>query len=304
MTPSPEASHRHQILTSIIMVVVGYFCFSCADVIAKVLRADFNTFQLLSVGGAFGTMIAAAWIFWQRGIRGFIPMKWTWHILRGAGIAATSYFAVTALKLLPLTDFYTIIFTSPFLVMILAVLWLGEHVGWRRWVATGVAFSGVLAMAGTQYGEFGAGYVYAFLGALSASINIIIARKIGPVDFAPIYAFYPMLFIFALNITCLVVTGADNPLPHMTAQQIPLFLMHAPFIVLGIIICSRGFALAPVVAMVTPFHYTQIIWGTAFGYFIFGQWPSHETFSGLSLIIAAGLYSLHREYLHKRPGSA
>jgi len=64
-----ETFPRHQILTSIIMVVVGYFCFSCADVIAKVLRADFNTFQLLSVGGAFGTVIAAVWILWQRGLR-------------------------------------------------------------------------------------------------------------------------------------------------------------------------------------------------------------------------------------------
>lgn len=294
-----DSSHRHQALIAIAMVVSGYFFFSCADTIAKLLRADFNTFQLLTVGGALGTILTGGWILIWRGVNGFKPAKWTWHIARGIGITATSYFAVTAFKLLPLTDFYAIAFTSPFLVKILAVLLLGEHVGWRRWVATMVAFSGILIAAGPQFDEFGAGYFYAFGAALSASINIIIARKIGRVEFMPVYAFYPMLSIFLFNLFCLIVTGTDNPLPHITGLQVPLFFLHAPCVVLGIMICSQGFARAPVVAMVTPFHYTQIIWGTLFGYFVFGQWPSHETFAGLTLIVGAGLYSLYREYRHK-----
>ncbi len=295
MSPtSPE--YRALIFRSIFYVVLGYFFFSCADVVAKILRDTFSTFQLLTISGLFGMVISGGIIWFKKGKAGFKSAKWKAHIFRGLVIACSSYFAVTAFKLLPLTDFYAIVFISPFLSKIFAVFFLKEHVGWRRWMATGVAFSGVLVVAGPQFNDMGVGYLYAFMGAFWSSLSVIQARRIGTDDYTPLYAFYPTLFVFLINGLCLWVFGEVNPLSLVAREHIPFLLIHAPFVVCGIMACSKGFAMAPLTAMVTPFHYTQIIWGTIFGFWVFHQLPSTTTMIGLSLIISAGLYSIYREY--------
>ena len=56
-------------------------------------------------------------------------------------------------------------------------------------------------------------------------------------------------------------------------------------------------ALAVVVA---PVQYSLMIWGTFYGWLVFGQLPDGWTWLGASIIIATGLYTLHRENLAAR----
>ena len=39
-----------------------------------------------------------------------------------------------------------------------------------------------------------------------------------------------------------------------------------------------------------------MIWMIGFGYFIFGQFPDGWTLGGAAIIVASGLYILHREH--------
>jgi S-adenosylmethionine uptake transporter len=48
-------------------------------------------------------------------------------------------------------------------------------------------------------------------------------------------------------------------------------------------------------SVVAPFHYTQIIWGTALGYLIFGDVPTKEVMTGAVLLIVSGLYIIWGE---------
>ena len=50
--------------------------------------------------------------------------------------------------------------------------------------------------------------------------------------------------------------------------------------------------------------YTQIIWTTALGYLVFGDVPLFWTIVGGSIVIASGLYLLHRETVRRAPPSA
>lgn len=295
--PTPE--HKARVLNAIILVTGGYFAFSGADIVAKFLRGSFTAHDILAVGGFIGLVISFTLVMIKKGWRGFCPPKLAWVILRGLLTCGTSYLAVTAFKLIPLTDFYGVVFLSPFFVLILAHFLLKEQVGWRRWAATAVAFTGVMIMAAPQFDKFGLGYIFAFLCAVTAAGNIIIIRKIGPVDFPPVYAFYPMLFIFLFNAGYLAWTGGDGMISRITPDNIWLFALHAPLVVAGILMTSHGFATSPETSIVAPFHYTQIIWGTAFGYFLFAEIPTPATVAGLTLIVGAGLYSIYRDYWRK-----
>ena len=60
---------------------------------------------------------------------------------------------------------------------------------------------------------------------------------------------------------------------------------------------AQRFTDAPVLA---PFLYTQIVWMTLSDYVFFGEVPDRWTFAGSSIVIASGLYVLHRERIRAR----
>ncbi|MEM7445661.1 MAG: DMT family transporter [Pseudomonadota bacterium] len=56
-------------------------------------------------------------------------------------------------------------------------------------------------------------------------------------------------------------------------------------------------------AILAPFQYSQMIWGTLFGWFLWQDLPDMWILVGGGLVIASGLYILHRETvrgLHRR----
>jgi drug/metabolite transporter (DMT)-like permease len=58
--------------------------------------------------------------------------------------------------------------------------------------------------------------------------------------------------------------------------------------------------LAPA-AVLSPFIYTQIVHVIALGYLVFGDLPNRWTLVGCAIVVASGLYLLHRERKTKRP---
>jgi S-adenosylmethionine uptake transporter len=290
--PAP-ISYKIRTFRAIFLVVAGYFCYNIADLCSKLLQNHYTLYQVLGTSSLLGLIITATWLFVAHGRSAFIPPNFKLHLLRSLTVMLTGYFMVSSLKTLPLADFYGIIFIMPFIVMVMAVLFLKEHVGWRRWSAAAVAFVGILIIAGPQFNNMGVGIVQAFLGAVCASVNIILLRRIkhgGPIA---IYAFYPFIFIFAMSMTGLFLEGGPRP---VQTSDIPLFLLHGPVVVVAITCVSIGFSKAPEAGVVAPFLYTQILWGVLFGWIFFEALPTATTWMGLTLVAAAGLYSLWREY--------
>ena len=63
----------------------------------------------------------------------------------------------------------------------------------------------------------------------------------------------------------------------------------------GHVFLIRSLALAPA-ALVAPFRYTRLIRVTALGFAVFGDFPGVDTLAGSALIVASGLYVVHREH--------
>jgi len=295
---APAISLRTRTFNAIALIIVGYLAYSIADLCSKILQETYSVYQVLSVSGTVGFFITGIWLYVRHGAASFLPPNLKLHLVRAAFVLGTAYFMVRSLHTLPMADFYGIVFIMPFLVMILAIVLLGEKVGWRRWTAAMVGFSGVLIIAGPQFEHIGEGVICALLGALCAALNIIWLRKIGSSAPRPLYGFYPFVFIMIFSILGLALSGTYVP---FQADDLFYFAFHGPVIVLGIVFVSIGFATAPETAVVAPFHYTQILWGVMFGWMFFNVLPTANTWIGLLLITAAGLYSLWQEYKVHHP---
>jgi drug/metabolite transporter (DMT)-like permease len=61
---------------------------------------------------------------------------------------------------------------------------------------------------------------------------------------------------------------------------------------------ARAFALAPVSAL-APYEYSPLLLGGILGFLIWAEVPAWTTITGAVIVIAAGLYNLHRERVRR-----
>jgi drug/metabolite transporter (DMT)-like permease len=54
------------------------------------------------------------------------------------------------------------------------------------------------------------------------------------------------------------------------------------------------------VSVVSPFRYSVILWALLSGFVIFGELPDPTAVIGIALIIASGVYTIHRENVRQR----
>ena len=289
MTDSAHEQHRQR-LAGIGLMCLTVVVFACLDATAKYLGTQMPVLQVVGVrcATAFGIGFLFSNPFNRPGLlRSGRPMVQFWRSLMLLG---STLFNFMAFRFLQLDEAMAILFSTPFLIAIFVGPMLGERVGWRRWCAILVGFSGVLlvvrpGMGGIQWAallSFGSAICYAFYN--------ILTRMLSTVDSSETTLFYANLF------GCLVMAPV---LPFVWTTP-PSWLDVVLMFAMGLFGAGGHFLLilahrrAPA-SVLSPFIYTQIVWATAFGYLVFGNVPSHWTVAGASIVIASGLYLLYRE---------
>jgi drug/metabolite transporter (DMT)-like permease len=285
-------------LKIIMIILMGWSCFSFADVVLKYIAQSYNPSLIAVVGCSVSVIILSALIFFKHGWAGF-----KWHnpllcFMRMTVSGFISFSIVTALSKIPLTDMYSITFSSPFIGVIMAYLILKEHVGWHRWLCVVIGFLGVLIVVGPQFENLNNGLLFALCAAFLMGVNNTIIRKIGRQE-------------NTLNLSLLAFVGmvlvngffAWDDLHLVTPQNTILFSINGLLVLTAILLTTYGISHAKSVASIAPFLYVQAIWGVIFGYFLFDDTPTITTILGLMIVVAAGLYMIYRENQLKRMNS-
>lgn len=280
-------------LKIILIILLGWSCFSFADTTTKYLSENvegFHPASLLTFGGLVSSTLIIIWILWDRGWKGFLSPNWKWLIVRGVCIGATATGVVNAVALIPLADLYGITFSAPFLSVLLAYTFLKEHVGWHRWLAVIIGFVGVFILAGPQFNTLNIGLIYAAIAALSIAFGTIAIRKVGKNEYLPLFILYPYIGVLAANAPLTVGNFYLPPFPDLWG-----YILNTLFVLGAQLLVTHAISHAKATASVAPFVYVQVIWGVVFGYFLFDDIPTAATITGLALIIGAGLYMIYRE---------
>ena len=282
--PAPAAERT---LPGIALVLATLFLFSCQDGISKLLAADYDPAQITFM--RYLTMLALLAVPLLRApgaLRTRIPLL---QIGRGVCLFASAILFIHALAYLPIAEATTIAFVSPLLVTALSIPLLGETVGIRRWSAVGIGFLGVLVVLRPGTGAFQPAALLPLASASAWAAALVLTRKMRGVDRA---------------LTTLVwstlsgLLGAAVMLPFvwapLTARSFALMAGQGILSLIGqmLLIVAYGWAPASVLA---PFAYSQMLWATLIGYVVFAAVPARSTWLGAAIIVASGLYILHRE---------
>lgn len=212
------------------------------------------------------------------------------QVIRSLLMVATTACNFYALQTLRLDQTMTIVFMAPLVVAALAGPLLGEWVGWRRALAIVCGFAGVvIAMHPTGEGPSLAVLV-SFAGMIAYAFFMLLTRHLAPID-PPLVTLLFSMFAGATLGAPIALSGWVTPTDVTTWVMLASLGMFGG---LGHLLFIYAYTLAPA-STVSPFIYAQLLMMVASGWLVFGDVPDAWTLSGAAIVIASGIYLVHRE---------
>jgi drug/metabolite transporter (DMT)-like permease len=292
-----HASHeRIQRLTGIALMCGAVSCFAVLDTTAKYLNLYMATLQVVwaRYTGAFLFPFILSNPWTRPGLtRTARPVL---QIGRSMLLLGSTLCNFAALRYLQLDEAIALIFSTPFFVAALSGPMLGEWVSWRRWIAVAVGFVGVIVITRPGSGAFHPAALLSLAAALFYAIYSITTRILARTDSNQTTLFYSNVVgaVALMPVVPFVWTTPSDPL------VIALMVVTGAMGSFGHYLLIAAHRLAPA-SVLSPFIYTEMILLIALGYLVFGDVPHRWTLVGSAIVVASGLYILHREQVRRRP---
>ncbi len=283
-------SHLNVPLIGIGFALLAAFIGASQDAIVKWLAAEHALFQLLFVRSVVMLLVVGAWIAARSGARGFRTRQLGGQALRVACNLLAFLAFYYALTQLPLADATAIALSAPLFMTLLSGPLLGERVGARRALAVALGFAGVLLMlqpARVDANWLGQGAALAT--AVLYALWMLLTRRLSAGDASELMVFYSALGFFAASVLVVPfqwVTPAGGDFGLMVVIGLTGVGVHYTL--------AQAYRHAPVY-VVSPFEYTVLVWAVLLGYLLWGDVPGWDVLAGAAVVIASGLYILHRE---------
>ncbi len=264
--------------------------FVSMDTTAKYLIRDYSVVQVSWARYLVHALLIAA-LLGRRLPSAIRTNRLPLQLLRSSLLLAITLVYFVALSFIPLADATAIMASSPLILIALSVPLLGERVGIHRWFSVGAGFCGALIIIRPGLGVMQLAALLPLLSAFFYALYQIITRKLSSTE-------APLTTLFYTASVGTVVTTLAVPF-FWTTPDVQGWLLMGLIGILGStghFAMIKAFEYAPATT-IAPFGYTSLLWATAYGYAIFGEFPDTFTLAGAAIIAASGLYVLHRERL-------
>lgn len=279
-------------LRAALLMVLAMAAFACEDALLKGLSGTIPTGQLLAVIGFAGMIVFALWIaIGPEGLR-LRNLLRPPVMLRNLceGICAITF--VTALATGDLSIASAILQAQPLLMTLGAALFLGEQVGWRRWLSIAAGFAGVLLIVkpGTAAFEFSS--VLAIIAVITLAVRDLVTRRLPPEVGSGLLSAGAFGSMGIAGLVLLLMGGQQAVAP--TAGQGALMAATLCFGLLGYITMVIATRIAEI-SVIAPFRYSRLLFAMLLAVTVFGERPDALTLLGAALIAGAGIYAMWRE---------
>ncbi len=274
-------------------MVLGIAALSFMDGLGKTVAAGHSVFQMLAIRSTVALGLMAVAIAFSGGRRVLVTRQPLGHVLRSAcGLVAFATF-YASLRHLGLADATAIAFGSPFLITALSGFVLGEPVGWRRWVAIGCGFVGMVIIVRPTRGSFQPAALLVVVTSVAYAGLMVLTRWMSrpgrPPENTLAFVFYMLLGQACVG--WLVSAPAwQTPAPKALAQMAGMGVLG----VIGNYGLAEAFRKAPA-AVIAPLEYTGLIWAVTLGALLFGDVPTPAFWLGAAIIVVAGVYAVRAD---------
>lgn len=298
---------RDNVKRAVAAIVIGVSVMAFGDALIKLIGLRFSLWQLYLLR----SLIALPFfVFLMRGAQR--PVALGWITLRGviqAVMWGVYYYALLHVELSVAAAVY---YTTPMLIVLFAVLFLGERAGLKLLFAVVLGFIGVLLLTHPRVEEFNWAALLPLLSAVLYATAMVLTRAKCAADNPNTIALVQQLVLIAcgaLGGLCAIffAPNFDHANPHM--QQINSFLF-APWSPLSqldwavmVVLAVVSVAVAVLVAYayqngppptIAAFDYTYVAASVLWGFVFLREIPDLPGVLGMLCIISGGLLALHK----------
>jgi drug/metabolite transporter (DMT)-like permease len=277
----------------LLWVLAGFCTLSIGDAIVKGMPGAWPAPAMVHTRYIVGALLLGALLARREGWRALAlpPPGLQW--VRGIAISCSAIGMFMAVWIMPLAEATTIAFTQPMITAILGMLLLGERGRASTWIATLIAFVGVVIVLRPNFEEIGFGALLPLLGASGMAVTIIANRAVH--GSASILAMQYYMSITALIFLTFVVIAGHFSGVERFAMHWPHWSVIARCAFIGV---SASFAQWFIymgtakagAGHVAPMTYGQLLMAVLFGAVFFGEIPDLVSGLGAAIIVGAGLY--------------
>ena len=287
--PSSVPSGMSKSTKGILLMVLAMFFISIMAVGTKWVGASYPVLQIVFIRNIFVLALVLCMVWRKGGINSLVVQNRKGVALRAVFQFGAAYFIATTIIFLPLADAESLFFAAPLIIAFLSPHILGERVGWRRKTAIFCGFFGVIIMLRPTPDLIQPLAFFGVAAAVFIALRDIWTRKLREGETANAIMFWSELGVLIGSFPLALYFWQP-----LTANDLAIMAFAGIFLGAAQFTMALAFLTAEA-ATVAPFRYTVIILTTLFGYLFFGDIPDTFVIVGVAIVVASGLYILHRE---------
>lgn len=282
-----------------IWLVSAALCFSVMGGLVKHLGQDLNALQIIFFRCAMGLLVLLPLGLRQSGLDVFKTTRVKLYFLRVFLGTVTMFLLFYAITVLPLAMVTSLNFSRPLWLILLAIPFLGEVVGWRRGIATVVGFIGVLVVmrpdlvlpdllgGGPDRATWGT--IAAAGSAFTVAAVVVTLKKLSSTENS-----MTMLIWFAIGSSLVSLPPALYVWEPISPEQLVQLFLVGVLGTVGQFFMYRAYRVGET-TVITPFDYFQILFAGIIGFVFFSEIPGPDVAIGALLIVGSTFYILRRE---------
>ena len=272
-----------------LLTMFAMLCFAGMDAISKWLVADYAVTQMMWIR-SWLFFLFAWFVVRRQGLRtAFTSTRPVLQIVRSLVAVVEGAIFVLAFRYLPLADTHAVAATSPLIVIVMGVLWLGERASLARLIAVIGGFAGVLLIVRPGLRDLEWPLLLPIAGAILWALYQVLTRLCSRGD-------PPGTSLIWAALVALIATSFVGPLDWRWPSASAWTLM----VVIALIGAAAHYALIKALdyaeaGAVQPYSYTLLVWATVMGWLVFGHIPDAWTIAGAAIVVLSGLYAWYRD---------
>jgi drug/metabolite transporter (DMT)-like permease len=253
------------------------------DAIAKLLSGHLPVLEIVWARYVVYALLLLPAALRRHGLALFRPRRPLWQLLRGGLMALSAMMFFSAVARIPLADAMSVFFVYPLLILVISALFMGEAIGWQRWLLVLLGFVGAILVIRPSIHGVSPGVLFALASGTAYGSALIATRKLASHDPALVTATISAV-LGAVVFSLLVPFVWKTP----DLEDWPLLALIGVIATAGhfLIIAAHRMATA---SQLAPYGYTEIVAAILFGFIVFGDLPDPIVWLGIAVIVASGI---------------
>lgn len=286
-------------LQAVLLMLISMLLFSSMNTVIRLLSAEMHSTQMVLLRNIGGLIVVVLWeTLRTRALPRFPTQRIKGHFWRASvGIMAMQLWFYS-LSIMPLNPATALSFTTPIFSTIIAILFLGEKAGIRRWSAIATGFIGMLVILRPGTGDIGPEAIFVLVSSMIMGVAAVLVKTLTNTEKPETIVFYMALFMTLWSIA--------PALPHwqeVTPHQMKLVVMIAVLSTAAHLTMARAYQRVEMV-MLMPLDFSRLVFTALLAHMFFGETLDTPTILGSLIIVASTVYIAHREHRLKKRASA